>query len=467
MMRLARRGERGYALLVVLFFGAVMAIMLAVSLPRAAFESQRAKEDDLVYRGSQYSRAVRLYFRKNRKYPARLEDLEKTNNIRFLRRKYVDPITKKEEWRFIHIGPAGMFTDSLVYDKPQKKKEGEAAAAGSEPGAMGMADRLRASAGAGAVPGQVGDPNAYPPGVMPAGGAYGTVPGAPYGPGQTYFNVGQPGAGQTQAGVYPTGGYPAGVPGSPYPGAYPGMGQPVPGLPAGIAPPGTITPTQITPVQPGAFPGVTYPTAFPPGAFPGARPGFPGGPATGAAGIGSPAIGSEAARIIGQLLTTPRPGGLAGIQPGLGTTGAGGQGATFGGGIAGVASKSEARGIKVFNERENYNEWEFVYDYRRDPMLMGAMGMGAGVPGTGHPGTHQPGQPTVGQQGFGQPGFGQPFTQPGFGQPGFGQPGFGQPGFGQPGQGTVTPINPAQPGLPNSPFGPARPPPPPPPPPPH
>ncbi len=49
-------------------------------------------------------------------------------------------------------------------------------------------------------------------------------------------------------------------------------------------------------------------------------------------------------------------------------------GQTIGGGIAGVASKLEAQGIKVYNERTKYNEWEFVYDPRKDmtnPMMAG------------------------------------------------------------------------------------------------
>lgn len=478
MTRAARQRERGYALLAVLFVGAVMAIMLYMVLPREAFEAQRAKEDDLMYRGGQYARAVRLYFRKNHKYPARLEDLEKTNNIRFLRKRYEDPIAKKDEWRFIHIGPMGVFTDSLVYDKPKQKKEGEAAASnwpdtsGAAAGAAGqitgMADRLRSGAA----------------GTMPPSDGSG-APGQP-----AYFNLGQPGAaqpgpgqpgyGQPQPGVYPAGGVPGNVAAYPYQDTsgqqfnYPQQVTAPPGAQPAF-PPGVTGQMGTAPMQPGAYP---------PGAFPGAQPQRPG-----ASGIGSPAAGSEAARIIQQLLMTPRPGGLAGLPPGapgstfgpgpgagpgqpggsfslMGPGGAAGAGPTFGAGIAGVASKSEARGIKVYNDRETYNEWEFVYDYRRDPLLMGAAA-GAGVPGLpgAVPAGAQAGQPgAFGQQpgAFGQPNaFGQPatFGQPSaFGQPsGFGQPStFGQPGFGQPGQQPVTPINPSQPGLPSSPFGPPR-----------
>ena len=465
MTRLPKKRANGYALLTVLFMGAVAAILLGMSLPRAAFEAQRGKEEDLIYRGSQYSRAVQLYFRKFRRYPARLEELENTNGVRFLRKRYLDPITKQEEWRIIHIGPAGVFTDSLVYDKPKPKKEGEAgsATAASPPGpeigpglglsigalSTGMADRLRASAQTpepGAQPGYAAQTYFNPsqpfpsgtPGVYPAGSfpqpPY-PVPGYPGSPvpGATPASTsGIPGAG-FQPGIYQPGGSP--------PTGYPSPGYPLPAFPAGAGPPGAGFPGSpgqfprqlgIAPVPGGQpFPGAPG-TAFPSTPYP--SPGT--NPFAGAAGASS-----EAARIIGQILTTPRAAPVAGFQQPMGSSG----GATFGGGIAGVASKSEWRGIKVYLDREFYNEWEFVYDYRRDPLLMGAApGMG-GIPGGGIPG--QPGAGASAQpSAFGQPGFGQP----GFGQPGLGQPGFGQPGFGQP---PSTPINPQQPGIPSSPFG--------------
>ena len=38
-------------------------------------------------------------------YPQNLDDLETTRNIRFLRRRYKDPMTGKDAWRLIHVGP--------------------------------------------------------------------------------------------------------------------------------------------------------------------------------------------------------------------------------------------------------------------------------------------------------------------------------------------------------------------------
>jgi hypothetical protein len=51
-----------------------------------------------------------------------------------------------------------------------------------------------------------------------------------------------------------------------------------------------------------------------------------------------------------------------GQRTGLG--GPGGQ--ALGAGIAGVATTSEMEGIKVYNKHTKYNEWEFIYDPRKD-----------------------------------------------------------------------------------------------------
>jgi len=55
--------------------------------------------------------------------PATIEDLEQTNQIRFLRKRYNDPMTGKSEWRIVHVGPGGVFTDSLTHKPPALNKE--------------------------------------------------------------------------------------------------------------------------------------------------------------------------------------------------------------------------------------------------------------------------------------------------------------------------------------------------------
>ncbi len=110
-----RNSECGSALLIVFVFAAVLAIMLYRELPVTLFEAQRQKEELLVDRGHEYVRAVQLFYRRNHgQYPASIEQLEDTNRVRYLRRKYKDPFTGKDDWRLLHAGPGGMLMDSKV-----------------------------------------------------------------------------------------------------------------------------------------------------------------------------------------------------------------------------------------------------------------------------------------------------------------------------------------------------------------
>jgi hypothetical protein len=69
--------------------------------------------------------------------------------------------------------------------------------------------------------------------------------------------------------------------------------------------------------------------------------------------------------MIQQLLTTPRqpPSSLGNFT--TGNTG----------GIAGVASTAEGKGIHVVNDHTKYKEWEFVYDLKKDKTVIGAAGV--------------------------------------------------------------------------------------------
>jgi type II secretory pathway pseudopilin PulG len=112
-----RDSQRGFALLVVFLMAAIVALMLYQQLPRVAFESEREKEQLLIDRGEQYTRAIQLYYlANNRTWPTSIDDLEKREK-RFLRRRYVDPFTGKDEWRIIHTS-GGFLTDSLVQKPP-------------------------------------------------------------------------------------------------------------------------------------------------------------------------------------------------------------------------------------------------------------------------------------------------------------------------------------------------------------
>jgi type II secretory pathway pseudopilin PulG len=124
------RGEEGYILVAVLFMVVLILIALSLAAPKVAADLERDREVELMHRGKQYQRAIQLYYRKFQRYPPNMEGLEKSNEIRFLRRRYVDPITRKEEWHLIHFGEAksptmGMFGQAIG---------GTGAVAGTGPG---------------------------------------------------------------------------------------------------------------------------------------------------------------------------------------------------------------------------------------------------------------------------------------------------------------------------------------------
>ena len=96
------RRQQGYVLLVLLLFVALLSIGFLAAIRRIDFEIRRDREQELIHRGVQYSRAVRRYFKKFGHYPTRLEELENTNNLRFLRKRYKDPITGAD-FKLLHL----------------------------------------------------------------------------------------------------------------------------------------------------------------------------------------------------------------------------------------------------------------------------------------------------------------------------------------------------------------------------
>jgi type II secretory pathway pseudopilin PulG len=434
--RITHRREGGYALLAILVGAVIVSVYLVQALPREAMSAQRIREERLIDRGQEYSRAIKLYFRENKKYPKELDDLEDTNGVRYLRRRYKDPITGEDEWRLVHIGTDGRFKDSLIYDTEDPEElqnaEGGNGIGGSGFGgnSRGNANRNRENARMDAVTYQ---------------SLYGTQP-----PAQPGAFAGANRARQTrdsaapvnpleqqnmQLGLEATG---QGDPNNPENAGLGPDGRPLPAdqqqptdlsnLPPGQVPPeaGQRAANQQLPNQPGGGPGYSLPSSRgsissrnqrggfnqaglgAPGQAPAAPPA--GSPFGGGAPVG---VSGDAASMIGRLLTTPRPGGLAGIQGQNAMQG--GQGQAFEEGIAGVASKAEEFGVKVYKGKNTYNEWEFVYDYRQDA----AMG---GVPGGAQAGAGNidPSQPGLTPGG----GFNAPATafQPVPGMPPAGQP---------------------------------------------
>jgi type II secretory pathway pseudopilin PulG len=97
-------GQRGYVLLAVMLLMTLMLLTLSIELPRIGQQIKREKEEELIHRGNEYKNAIKRFYRKNGRYPLTIDDLEKGNNLRFLRKRYKDPFTGKDDWRLLHVG---------------------------------------------------------------------------------------------------------------------------------------------------------------------------------------------------------------------------------------------------------------------------------------------------------------------------------------------------------------------------
>ncbi len=413
--------ERGYALLFVFLMAAIVGLYLYSQLPRVAFESERDKEQSLIDRGEQYKRAIQLYVAALKKYPQKIEDLENTNDKRYLRRRYIDPMTGKDEWRLIHVNAAGQLTDSLVQKPPcgalgqgsgtgpsaststsstsstgSTSTTGSTGAAGTAactatpttPGALDSSSGTATASGAGgATPGGVNDVNA----------AVLRRPSDVVGQAYTQAATADPNDPSTWAPI--TLAAPTGANGQPPSGAVgfnggqlgqnPGL---IPGQMGGNGQGGVVTgqagaPGLVLPGQPGFNPlqnqfkidsnGQLVPVTPPqPGQAANAQTGqTPGQPYVQAPVAGQP---------VGPSPFGPQqPGAANGVNPGTGIApqngatsainqmltnptpmGAGALGASAGmttGGIAGVASTFKGPSIKIYGTRQKYQEWEFIF----------------------------------------------------------------------------------------------------------
>ena len=83
---------------------AILILSMAVAAPMVKKSIQRDREVETMHRGKQYIRAIQLYYRKFHAYPPNVEALVKTNEIRFLRKRYTDPMTGKDDWKPIQFG---------------------------------------------------------------------------------------------------------------------------------------------------------------------------------------------------------------------------------------------------------------------------------------------------------------------------------------------------------------------------
>jgi type II secretory pathway pseudopilin PulG len=357
--RSRRQQQSGYLLLVLLIAVTLLSIAAAAAAPSIAQQIKRDREDELIRRGKQYAEAVKRYYVKFHRYPANIDQLVDTNGIRFLRRRYVDPVTGKDDWKLVHQGEATIPNFQF----------------GAGPGIPG-----------GQTPGQIGSSPTGMAGVNPAAGAGmatgGVTTGLAGATGATTSSTTQ----GTTTGSTGTGGA-AGTTGNAAGATVqvrPGVGgilvaelvsnasntagesnsQGSNQTGSGNASTGTLSSNTST----GSQSSSTSPTGTG-GTFGGQQ----SGSTFGGQQSGSTFGGAQSGSTFGGA-QSGSGFGTGGASPFANSFGAGQQ--IGGGAIIGVVSTSTQQSIREFNGKDHYNEWAFIYDPRLDTRVPGQTGAG-------------------------------------------------------------------------------------------
>lgn len=103
-----RRNDSGYMMIVVIFLMTALAIGALAITASIKEQIKRDHEEEMIHRGVQYARAIKRYYKKFGRYPATIEALEDTNHMRFLRKRYKDPLTKDGKWLLVRYGQVQM-----------------------------------------------------------------------------------------------------------------------------------------------------------------------------------------------------------------------------------------------------------------------------------------------------------------------------------------------------------------------
>ncbi len=139
---------------------AMIMIALLIVLPEMKQQIRRDREEELRHRGTEYMRAIQHFYKKFQRYPTRVEELENTNNLRFLRKRYTDPMNrdpatgKEKDFKFLHQQDISLNNGPVL---------------GPTPG----------QPGAGTPPPGTVDPNNPSPGNSPDAGGNPNSPGSP------------------------------------------------------------------------------------------------------------------------------------------------------------------------------------------------------------------------------------------------------------------------------------------------
>jgi type II secretory pathway pseudopilin PulG len=149
------KGQRGYMLITLVLALALITIALLAVLPDISQQIKRDRENELMHRGTAYMRAIQHFYRKFGRYPTRIEELENTNNIRFLRKRYTDPMIvdretgKEKDFKFLHPTDVNLSNGPVLAQPPgqsplpgQNGLQGQSALGATPGGLSGLQSAL-------------------------------------------------------------------------------------------------------------------------------------------------------------------------------------------------------------------------------------------------------------------------------------------------------------------------------------
>ena len=120
-----RQRDGGFLLLAILLMMAMMIIAATIVAPRVVQQIKRDREEEMIHRGTEYARAIKKYYKKFGSYPTTLEQLDNTNQIRFLRKRYKDPLTKDGKWKLLNYGDIAMLLNTAGPGTPAASLAGQ------------------------------------------------------------------------------------------------------------------------------------------------------------------------------------------------------------------------------------------------------------------------------------------------------------------------------------------------------
>ena len=165
-------GECGYALLMVIFMAATLMIFAVAGSLSIRTQGQREKEEELAWRGEQYVRAIRLFYKKNGRFPKTMDELTAyhTDQPRFIRQAYKDPMnTGDGSWRVIYVLPNGQLAGTTIHKQLQGSMPISGPLGGTPAGSSGGTAPAGPTAGIGQPPSTgTGTQQSATPGQTPA-----------------------------------------------------------------------------------------------------------------------------------------------------------------------------------------------------------------------------------------------------------------------------------------------------------